>query len=587
MKKLKRSLAAVAALALFLAISAGAAAYAAGEEPSSSGYIVQLKSPSAAESAPKLQPVSAKNGLYRCDDISVLRELDAEGAVEYIERDCSISLEELPNDSYYQKQWNLGAVHVEAAWDLGFRGSGVRIGIIDSGLNLAHEELAGVSIDGGYNMIDGSGNVSDYTGHGSFVAGIIAARSNNGKGIAGIADEVTLVPLKCFSRSEETNVSLVIEGIYKAVDDCGCDVINLSLGFSEDLRSFRNAIGYAEEHGVIVVSAVGNDGGTDLSYPAAYDNVIGVGSVGENGGISIFSQVNSSVFVTAPGEDIISIGSSGNDYVIGGGTSFAAPHVTALAALAKSVDPDIDTEGFKELLEKSASDRGVSGYDMTYGYGLIDFSAFADSLVVLQGQMEEPGNPAGADVFTDIQGHWAEECIRYCIEHNLFNGVSETSFEPDTAMSRAMLVTVLWRMAGSEETGGEDITVFSDVADDAWYASAVAWALHNGIITGFEDGSFRPNEPLSREQTAVILYRYEQGYGGGGFTGSWMYLLPFGDTQSIADWAYEAVAWCNMEGIMTGIGENLYDPEGLTTRSQVAAILQRYLQLSQPAAPQS
>jgi hypothetical protein len=540
-----------------------------------------MKTMSAAESAEDLLPISAENGLYRCDDTSVLRKLVADGAVEYIEPDCSVALQEVPNDTYYEEQWNLEAIHVEAAWDLGYHGGGVRVGIIDTGLNLVHEDLAGVSIAEGFNIIDGSDNVSDYSGHGSFVSGVIAARSENGKGIAGIADEVTLVPLKCFSRSEETNVSYVIEGIYKAVDDYDCDVINLSLGLSDDLRSFRNAISYAVNHGVIIVSAVGNDGGTDLSYPAAYDNVVGVGSVGKNGGASLFSQVNGSVFVTAPGEDIVSIGSSGSEYAIGSGTSFATPHVTALAALAKSVDPEIDTEGFKQLLLESASDRGVVGYDTTYGYGLIDFSAFASALAALQGQIEspDPDPDAGADGFTDIEGHWAEDSIRYCVENKLFSGVSDTSFEPDTAMTRAMLVPVLWRMAGSEETGDAASSLFSDVTDGTWYAPAVSWGAGNGIITGFEDGSFRPDEALSREQAAVILYRYEQKYGGGGFTGEWMYLLPYGDTGSIADWAYEAVAWCNMKGIMTGMGDNLFGPEGTSTRAQIAAVLQRYREL--------
>ena len=115
--------------------------------------------------------------------------------------------------------------------------------------------------------------------------------------------KVRLVPLKCFD-DKTTNVSVICKAIYGAVDDFGCDVINMSFGLMEDSIALKEAIDYAAGKGVIIVAAVGNDGTEELCYPAAYDNVIGVGSVDKNEGVSSVSQHNKSVFITAPGVHI-------------------------------------------------------------------------------------------------------------------------------------------------------------------------------------------------------------------------------------------------------------------------------------------
>lgn len=180
--------------------------------------------------------------------------------------------------------------------------------------------------------------------------------------------------------------------------------------------------------------------------------------------------------------------------------------------------------------------------------------------------------------FTDMPDaeNWAHAGIDFCVEQGLFEGMSETTFEPDTAMSRAMLVTVLWRY---EQKPVEGENTFTDVEDDAWYAKAVAWAAKNAIVDGIGGGRFDPESNVSREQLATILYRYVKSLGRDAenkadFAG-------FEDGDKVSSWAADAMSWAVAEGIIGGSkdGGKLYlDPQGDATRAQVATMLMRLLQ---------
>ncbi len=184
MKMMKKSISVITLLCL---LSALFAVRAAGEETgtppaAAEGYIVKLSAdPAAIEGSYDLREISARHGLYWCGDAASASRLLADGLADYIEPDTAVRLQGKVNDPAYADQWNLAAIHVEDAWEAGFKGADVRVGILDSGLNTAHEEFEGVRIGQGYNVITGSADVKDYSGHGSFVAGIIAAKSNNGK----------------------------------------------------------------------------------------------------------------------------------------------------------------------------------------------------------------------------------------------------------------------------------------------------------------------------------------------------------------------------------------------------------------------
>ncbi len=185
-------------------------------------------------------------------------------------------------------------------------------------------------------------------------------------------------------------------------------------------------------------------------------------------------------------------------------------------------------------------------------------------------------NPnTGAELpFTDVkETDWSYEDIAYVYEKVLMQGTSETTFAPQLSTSRAMIVTILWRLEG--EPVVNYAMSFTDVAADAWYTEAIRWAQANGIVNGYSAEKFGTNDPITREQMAAILYRYAQTKGEG-FTGSWMFLLDFEDRADVSGWADEAMHWCVMKNIISGVGNNLLNPQGKATREQVAAILHRF-----------
>ena len=255
------------------------------------------------------------------------------GVVEYYEPDYEVVLFEDYNATDVESQWNLSAINIGKAWDIGCYGNNIRVAVIDSGV-YAHPDLKGNLISG-YNYIKNSTDTSDNIGHGTYVSGIIAAESN-GEYITGIAPKVKIVPLKCFDANDRTTTSMIANAIYDAVDVYGCDIINMSFGTTGSNTTLKLSVEYAIQKGCIIVASVGNDGSTKEYYPAKYDNVIGVGATDEDNVISWFSQRNNTVDVVAPGENVKSVSIEG--YGKSSGTSFSCPHVSAVAAIAKCID---------------------------------------------------------------------------------------------------------------------------------------------------------------------------------------------------------------------------------------------------------
>lgn len=177
---------------------------------------------------------------------------------------------------------------------------------------------------------------------------------------------------------------------------------------------------------------------------------------------------------------------------------------------------------------------------------------------------------------------WYHNGVHYCVESGLMVGVSETSFAPDMSASRAMIATILWRQAGSPVVNY--LMQYEDVEQGAWYAEAVRWATSVGVVAGYSSTSFGPADPITREQFATMLYRFEQ-LQGGGFSGDWVFLadltemVDFSDYNQISAWARESMCWTVMEGIIQGKEGSVLDPKGTTTRAEVAAMLMRYCKL--------
>ena len=312
-----------------------------------------------------------------------------------------------PNDPYYaSRQWNLRMINAAYAWATGATGEGVRVGVIDSGVESTHDDLS-AHVTTGYNVINNSYDTEpDGNRHGTFVSGIIAAETNNGIGIAGCSD-ATIVPIKAFSGSK-TSLSYITRSIYVAVDDLDCEVLNLSFTIaynesSANQTAMREAVDYATSKDVICVAAAGNQNSSQINAPACFDNVVGVGSLTSSGVRASTSNYNYTVDATAPGVNVYS-STLNNSYTTGSGTSYAAPHVAAAAAIAKSLDPYITPAEFNAVLSVCSDDLGDTGYDVEYGWGclniqkIIDFMSGGEFGIADSSVAVDAGAPSVADV---------------------------------------------------------------------------------------------------------------------------------------------------------------------------------------------
>ena len=176
--------------------------------------------------------------------------------------------------------------------------------------------------------------------------------------------------------------------------------------------------------------------------------------------------------------------------------------------------------------------------------------------------------------FTDTDRQaWYHDGVHWVIENGIMHGTDENTFGPLTVTSRAMSVTTLWRMEGSPET--DSSVTFEDVPEGMWYTDAVRWAAVNGIVTGYSAEEFCPADPVTREQLATILYRYVQ-QKGQGFAGTWAFPLNFSDADQVSGYAYEALCWMTMQGIVEGMDDHRLAPQEGTDRAQLATILMRF-----------
>ncbi len=194
---------------------------------------------------------------------------------------------------------------------------------------------------------------------------------------------------------------------------------------------------------------------------------------------------------------------------------------------------------------------------------------------------EEPTKaPAGNDIykpaFTDVkEDAWYYDNVRYVYTKGLMNGVTDTEFGPAVTLTRAMLVTVLWRL--EDEPVVNYLMTFDDVNAEEWYTEAVRWAAAEGIVNGYSETEFAPNAPITREQIATIIYKYAD-YKGIAPEDAWAIRLEYADLADIADYATDGVMYCKLAGIMEGKEYNKFEPKAAATRAEIAAVLQRFIE---------
>lgn len=308
--------------------------------------------------------------------------------VEYAEPNYIARVCLTPNDPYYSYQWHMqglsqGGINVGPAWDIS-TGSGAVVAIVDTGVSVG-TDLANTCFVSGYDFVNNDNNPSDDNGHGTHVAGTIAQSTNNGVGVVGVAFGACIMPVKVLNSLGSGTYTAIANGIYYAVDH-GADIISMSLGGSASV-TLQDAVAYAYTHGVTCIAATGNNGVNGVLYPAAYDAyVIAVGATRYDKTRTSYSNYGSSIDIVAPGGDL-DVDQNGDGYGDGvlqqtfsgstwgyyfyEGTSMATPHVSGVAALLYShgvTTPD----AIRNVLQSTAVDLGTTGWDMYYGYGLVN-----------------------------------------------------------------------------------------------------------------------------------------------------------------------------------------------------------------------
>ncbi|KKG08222.1 hypothetical protein EO92_06445 [Methanosarcina sp. 2.H.A.1B.4] len=361
--------------------------------------------------------------------------------VEYAVPNAIMCAFMVPNDEYYYLQWNFkafetgvgGGINLEPAWDIS-TGDGAIVAVLDTGVAYENNDpyivapdLANTNFVQGYDFVNNDEHPNDDNGHGTHVTGTIAQSTNNEDGVAGVAYDCSIMPVKVLDGAGSGALQQLIDGIYFATNN-NADVISMSLGFPPSYYpgpALDAALDYAYNNGVTIVAAAGNDNTRVVSYPAAYEKCIAVGATRYDGKRAYYSNYGYALDVMAPGGDM-TVDQNGDGYKDGilqntfntttkdpidfnywffQGTSMATPHVSGVAALLISEGANGPDE-VRTAIQNTATDLGTSGWDKYYGYGIVNAKAALDSI---QGQptvniqpLAEAGGPYTGTIGTAV-----------------------------------------------------------------------------------------------------------------------------------------------------------------------------------------
>jgi hypothetical protein len=349
---------------------------------SEKSYIIRLNKSVSADNFLKKNKLEKKHKKKLKDNQYVLKltndelaKLKKNSDIYYLEPDSSVSLTETFSSNDTENMENssevtpigVKTIGVEQVHDKSINGEGIKVAVFDTGVS-NHSDLL---IKGGTSFVEGYSSFSDDNGHGTHVAGTIAALNNN-RGIIGVSPNVDIYAVKVLDSNGIGNYSSVIEGINWAVQN-HINIISISFGGVEYSQALEEAINYAISEGILVVAAAGNKGfgNETMLYPARFPNVLSVGAVDQDLRRATFSSVGSQLDLVAPGIDIISTSNEDNGYSVKSGTSMATPHVTGSAALLWSIDKSKTNKEILDTLQKSVTPIGEKN---EYGNGIINIA---------------------------------------------------------------------------------------------------------------------------------------------------------------------------------------------------------------------
>ena len=337
-------------------------------------------------------------------ELEIAAALNADPGVVYAEPNyiarifASHAFDTVPNDPSYNKQWAHPTIQSPAAWDITTGSSDVVIAIIDSGVDTSHPDLASKLV-AGYDFVGDDNIPTDENGHGTHVAGIAAAVTNNGIGVAGMAWGARIMPVRVLDNEGRGYNSDITDGITWAYQN-GADIINMSLGGTSYSQTMQDAVNAAHAAGSLVIAAMGNcrydssacPSANPTQYPAAYSNVMAVAATDVGDSYAYYSQYGSHCDIAAPGGELSRYGDPNGiystmptyavymttyygyttNYDFLQGTSQATPYVSGLAALIWSLAPTMTNDAVQNLIQQTADDLGTAGKDQDYGWGRIN-----------------------------------------------------------------------------------------------------------------------------------------------------------------------------------------------------------------------
>lgn len=387
---------------------------------------------------------------------------DAGYKVRYISKNYTMEvLEDVSSAStqmHPNQEWHYNMVNAPQAWNITTGSSAVKIAVLDTGIDHNHPNLANITDESqGASFV--GGNTMDVQGHGTHVAGTIASYGS----VSGVMQNATLVPVKVLGDDGSGSMYGITQGILYAAD-IGSDVINMSLGGGGYNQSMDEAIQTAVNSGTIVIAASGNDSRSSISYPAAYDGAIAVGSVTSNGTRSNFSNYGNGLELMAPGSSIYSTYPN-SQYRTLSGTSMAAPHAAGVAGLIRAVNPNISVADARQILQNTAQNAGSS---FEYGHGIVDAHAAVVAAGGGNGGTDpDPGNITVTEASTN--SYWISRGQNVTVE-------AQVTDENGSALANANVEFVITRPNGATLTN----TVSTNSNGYASWTLSTSWNTATG-----------------------------------------------------------------------------------------------------------
>ena len=391
-----RRLTGVAALAVALLMLCAGSAPAANYEPnqvivkyadgvSTTQRVALFDRAGVTKTLGSVKGVGAKVVSVSGDSEAVAARLNRSSLVQYAEPNLILTVDATPNDPRFGELYGMDRIDAPEGWDAAGLGAfptsgGVKIGIVDTGIDQAHPDLSGQTVacaksQGLLPIMSGSiqvGQCADDNDHGSHVAGTIAAKANNGVGVAGVAFNADLVICKALGGPLGTGSTADVANCINWVASQGARVISMSLGGGAS-TTLQQAVASAwnNGNGAVIVAAAGNDGDATLNYPAAYAEVVSVAATDSADARASFSNANADVEVAAPGVNVLST-VRGGGYATLSGTSMATPHVSAVAGVLRQLFPSDSAAAIRSRLDAAVNDLGPAGRDASFGFGRVN-----------------------------------------------------------------------------------------------------------------------------------------------------------------------------------------------------------------------